>query len=252
MNQPLCPQPIQTGTHTSDNTDSEQNIQQVSDSYTPIPHYSPTPADPEFEVGQPLYSSDGSFYSGDFMAPTIINDSTMQRSGIIKIPIRLSPGEQVHLTRDEIILHDGDVVFIESRDTEIFYTGGLLGGGQYTLPRDYDLDILGAISIAQASQNGGNNKSAGGPSALNQDVTISASNAIILRQLPNGTQLPIKVDLYEAVRTPSQRVLIQPGDYVILQYTKSEAIGAFIERHLLEGALFGLAASNLQGGGGNR
>ncbi len=252
MNQPACPPPIQTGTHTSDNSESDQKIQQVSDSYTPIPHYSPTPEDPEFEVGQPLYSSEGSFYPGDYMAPTIMNDSTMQRSGIIKIPIRLSPGEQVHLTRDDIILHDGDVVFIESRDTEIFYTGGLLGGGQYTLPRDYDLDILGAISIAQSSGNSGNSKSAGGPSALNQDVTISASNAIILRQLPNGTQLPIKVDLYEAVRTPSQRVLIQPGDYVILQYTKSEAIGAFIERHLLEGALFGLAASNLQGGGGNR
>ena len=62
--------------------------------------------------------------------------------------------------------------------------------------------------------------------------------------------MPIKVDLYEAVRNPSQRVLIQPGDYVILQYTKSEAIGAFVEKHLLEGALFGLAASNLQGGGG--
>jgi len=150
------------------------------------------------------------------------------------------------------VLHDGDVVFIESRDTEIFYTGGLLGGGQYTLPRDYDLDILGAISIAQAGGSGGSGKSTGGPSALNQDVTISASNAIILRQLPNGTQVPIKVDLYEAVRNPSQRILIQPGDYVILQYTKSEAIAAFVERHLLEGALFGLAASNLQSGGGGR
>ena len=61
-----------------------------------------------------------------------------------------------------------------------------------------------------------------------------------------------RFDLYQAVRDPSQRVLIQPGDYIILQYTKSEAIAAFIERHLLEGALFGLAASNLQNGGGNR
>lgn len=252
VNQPISPQPIQTGTSTSDNSTSRHGIQQVSDSYTPIPFANPTPADPAFQVGQPLYSIDGgTFYGSDeFMAPTIINESTMQRSGIIKIPIRLSPGEQIHLTREEIILHDGDVVFIESRETEIFYTGGLLGGGQYTLPRDYDLDILGAISIAQSARGGGSSKSSGGPSALNQDVTISASNAIILRQLPNGTQLPIKVDLYEAVRNPSQRVLIQPGDYVILQYTKSEAIGAFVEKHLLEGALFGLAASNLQGGGG--
>ncbi|MCA9015299.1 MAG: polysaccharide biosynthesis/export family protein [Planctomycetaceae bacterium] len=252
MNPSLCPQPVQTGSTDTGNTGSRQKIQQVSDSYTPIPQSSPLPSDTAFQVGQPLYSTEGATYSGEFMAPTVINDSTMQRSGIIKIPIRLSPGEQVHLTQNDIILHDGDVVFIESRDTEIFYTGGLLGGGQYTLPRDYDLDILGAISIAQASRSGGTSKSTGGPSALNQDVTISASNAIILRQLPNGMQLPIKVDLYEAVRNPSQRILIQPGDYVILQYTKSEAIAAFVEKHLLEGALFGLAASNLQGSGGNR
>lgn len=249
MNRSFCPPAIQTGSTNLNREKKQGKIQQVSDTYTPIPETSPLPSDTAFQVGQPLYSSEG-YYSGDLMAPTIINDSTMQRSGIIKIPIRLSPGEQVNLTQEDIILHDGDVVFIESRDTEIFYTGGLLGGGQYTLPRDYDLDILGAISIAQSSQNGSNTKSNGGPSALNQDVTISASNAIILRQLPNGTQLPIKVDLYEAVRHPSQRVLIQPGDYVILQYTKSEAVAAFIERHLLEGALFGLAASNLQGGGG--
>lgn len=246
MNNSICPQPIQTGSIKPAHIKSQQKIQQVSDSYTPIPETSPTPVDSAFQVGQPLYSFDGNTYSGGYMTPSMINDSTMQRSGIIKVPIRLSPGEQVHLTREDIILHDGDVVFIESRDTEIFYTGGLLGGGQFTLPRDYDLDILGAISIAQASQTGGSAESTGGPSALNQDVTISASNAIILRQLPNGTQLPIKVDLYEAVRHPSSRVLIQPGDYVILQYTKAEAVGAFIERHLLEGALFGLAASNLQ------
>ncbi|WP_298859675.1 polysaccharide biosynthesis/export family protein [uncultured Gimesia sp.] len=251
LNHSICPQPVHTGSTSSRNSNSPQKIRQVSDSYTPIPNSNGGQIDPSFQVGQPLYSSDGGTFYGDAMTPTINNDSTMQRSGIIKIPIRLSPGEQVHLTPQEIILHDGDVVFIESRDTEIFYTGGLLGGGQYTLPRDYDLDILGAISIAQAAGTGGGGKSTGGPSALNQDVTISASNAIILRQLPNGTQLPIKVDLYEAVRHPSQRVLIQPGDYVILQYTKSEAIGAFIERHLLEGALFGLAASNLQSGGGN-
>ncbi|WP_145173440.1 polysaccharide biosynthesis/export family protein [Gimesia aquarii] len=245
LNNSICPQPIHTGSSKPHHLTSNQNIQQVSDTYTPIPQ-SPTPMESGFQVGQPLYSLDGGIDYDGYMTPSIINESTMQRSGIIKVPIRLSPGEQIHLTRDDIILHDGDVVFIESRDTEIFYTGGLLGGGQYTLPRDYDLDILGAISIAQASQNGGNTRSNGGPSGLNQDVTISASNAIILRQLPNGTQLPIKVDLYQAVRHPSQRVLIQPGDFVILQYTKSEAIAAFIERHLLEGALFGLAASNLQ------
>jgi len=43
-------------------------------------------------------------------------------------------------------------------------------------------------------------------------------------------------------------MLIEPGDYIILQFTKTEAIGAFLERHILESALFGLAAAQLSTG----
>ena len=71
---------------------------------------------------------------------------------------------------------------------------------------------------------------------------------MILRKMPNGTQVPIRVDLYRALRHPDERVLMQPGDYLLLQYTKLEACGAFIERHLFEGALFGVAAAQVQGG----
>ncbi len=109
--------------------------------------------------------------------------------------------------------------------------------------------MIGAISIAQSR--GGGGRSSGGPSALNQDVDVSASNVIVLRQLDNGTQLPIKVNLYEALRNPAERILIQPRDIVLLQYTPIEAVAAFVERHLLEGALFGLAAAQLQTGNGN-
>jgi hypothetical protein len=174
---------------------------------------------------------------------------------IIRIPVRLGPGEVVDITEADIILYDGDIVFIESRDTEVFYTGGLLGGGQYSLPRDYDLDVLGAIAIAQGQRSGGGGSPAttsiGGQSALNADVSISASHLIVLRPLPDGTQIPIKVDLYQALRDPAERIIIQPGDYLILQYTRPEAVCAFIERHLLAGALFSLAAAQMQTGNGN-
>jgi protein involved in polysaccharide export with SLBB domain len=158
----------------------------------------------------------------------------------IRIPLRLAEYETVNFSENDIILEDGDIVFIASRDNELFYTGGLLGGGEYTLPRDRDLDILEAIAIAES-----NNRSGGGAgsSALNSDVSISPSEAIILRQLPNGTQVPILVDLYRARTRASERINIQPGDYIIVQYTKMEAVGAFIERHILESALFGVAAS---------
>lgn len=182
-----------------------------------------------------------------WMGHASMGDPTLANHGVTKIPVRLASGEQARFTERDILLEDGDIVFIESRDTEIFYTGGLLGGGQYTLPRDYDLDVLGAIAIAQAGSNGGTaTRATGGITALNNDVTVSASQAIILRKMANGSQVPIKVDLYRALRHPNERVLMQPGDYLLLQYTPLEACCAFIERHLLEGALFGVAAAQLQ------
>ena len=182
-------------------------------------------------------------------------DPTIDNPNVTKIPIRLAKGERPMFTERDIILQDGDIVFIESRETEVFYTGGLLGGGQYTLPRDYDLSVLEAISVAQSPLTLQNQttRNIGGTSALNMDVTFSASHVVILRKLANGTRMPIKVDLYKALRHPErENILIQPGDMVILQYTKLETIGAFFERHLLEGALFGIAAAqfNNSGGGG--
>lgn len=218
--------------------------------YLPAPQFAPpvTPMAPH----APAWSVPGT--PETWSGPGHVGEPIHPRR-IIRIPIRLGPGEVADITEEDIILYDGDIVFIESRDTEVFYTGGLLGGGQYSLPRDYDLDVLGAIAIAQGQRSGGGGSpatsSVGGQSALNNDVSISASHLIILRPLPDGSQLPILVDLYEAVRDPAARVIIQPGDYLLLQYTRLEAIAAFVERHLLAGALFSVAAAQLQTGGGN-
>lgn len=176
-----------------------------------------------------------------------IGEPTVRNHSIVKIPVRLKPGQMPHISPDDVILQDGDIVFIESRETEIFYTGGLLGGGQYTLPRDYDLDVLGAISLAQSGQNQGNQvtRATGGVSAINGDVTISASQVIILRKLPTCEHVRIKVDLYKAIKDPAENIQIMPGDMVMLRYKPLEAVCAAIERHLLEGALFGVAAAQL-------
>ncbi|MDP1799640.1 MAG: hypothetical protein Q8K78_19255, partial [Planctomycetaceae bacterium] len=182
-----------------------------------------------------------------------IGDHLVGRN-IVRIPIRLGPNENADITPQDVILEDGDILFIESRDTEVFYTGGLLGGGQYSLPRDYDLDVLGAIAVASGQRGGGGGgsqgtSSVGGQSALNGDVSISGSRVIVLRPLPDGTQIPIHVDLYQALKDPSERTVIQPGDYILLQYTPLEAVGAFVERHILAGALFSVASAQLNGGG---
>ncbi len=170
---------------------------------------------------------------------------TIDNPNVIRIPVRLAPGETPHITEDQITLHDGDIIFIESRETEVFYTAGLLGGGQYTLPRDYDLGVLEAVSIAESQNSGGGGgmgRSIGGVSAMNQDVSTSASRLAIIRMLPNGKRITIEVDLKKAMRYQEENIRIQPGDILVLQYTFPEAVSAFTHRYLLEGALFGVAA----------
>ncbi len=215
---------------------------------TPFVPWTPPAVQPDGnpEGGPPL-----GFQELDPGHGVLTGGGTMDGRHVIRIPIRLGPGETADIRPEDVILYDGDIVFIESRDTEVFYTGGLLGGGQYTLPRDYDLDIMQAISLAQSRGVMGASRAVGGVSALNNDVSISPSTAIVLRKLPDGGEVPIKIDLYRARTDLSERIVIQPGDFILLQYTCLEAVGAFFERNLLETALFGLAAQGLSGNRGN-
>jgi hypothetical protein len=182
-------------------------------------------------------------------------DPTIDNPNVIRIPVRLGPGEDPRIDESQIILHDGDIVFIESRETEVFYTAGLLGGGQYTLPRDYDLGILEAVAIAEGRggmAGTGLSRSIGGVSALNHDVANGASRLAILRTLPNGQRITIEVNLRKAMKYQQENIRVQPGDILFLEYTMPEAICAFTQRYLLEGALFGVAAGMLTTGGGGR
>jgi len=218
------------------------------------PGMSPIPAGPSGAI-VPRYNDPSMMPGQPAMQGQPIESGHSESSGlgldgrhVIRIPIRLGPGETADIREEDVILQDGDIVFIESRDTEVFFTAGLLGGGQFTLPRDYDLDILQALSLATSRGSSGSTLAVGGVSALNNDVSISPSTVIVLRKLPDGGEVPIKVDLYRARTDLSERIVIQPGDYILLQYTPLEAIAAFVERHLLAGALFSIASQNLSQG----
>src|SRR5262249_17246123 len=63
---------------------------------------------------------------------------------VLRIPLRLPSGTPIPFQPEDIVLRTGDIVFVPSRDAEVFYTGGLLVSGQYPLPRDYDLDVVAA------------------------------------------------------------------------------------------------------------
>ncbi|MCA9079479.1 MAG: polysaccharide biosynthesis/export family protein, partial [Planctomycetaceae bacterium] len=210
----------------------------------PVPVLTPALASPQFQSAPqypmgslmqagPLPQQEGFDGGWDQMLNGF--DPTIDNPNVIKIPLRLFDGEQIHFTEQDITLYDGDIVFIESRETEVFYTGGLLGGGQYTLPRDYDLRVLEALSIAESrsQQSGQVNRSIGGISALNQDVSNSASRLLIIRKLCNGQTARIEVDVIKAMKYDHENILVQPGDMLILQYTFPEACAAFTQRFLL-------------------
>jgi hypothetical protein len=48
---------------------------------------------------------------------------------------------------------------------------------------------------------------------------------IIVRKLPDGQELKIRVDLNRAIVQPRDRILIQPGDLVMLQFKPWEYVG---------------------------
>ena len=155
-----------------------------------------------------------------FVPPPIPDDPNA-----LRIPTRVYPGEIPNITQEDIILQEGDVVVVENRDTELYYTGGTLRGGQWPLPRDFDLDVLGAIAVAGGAI-GANQNGSTGISAFQQGV-VPPSELIILRKTEGGGQLAISVDLVRAINDPRSRLLVKAGDTLILRYKPAEELVNF-------------------------
>ena len=150
----------------------------------------------------------------------------------VRIPLRIYPEEELTIHEADIILKDGDVIVIEARDTDVFYVAGVAGSRQFPLPRDYDLDVLQALSIAGAPlANGGFTQNAFVPQAVNVGLGApSPALCIILRQLSNKQQIPIRVDLSRAFRDPRERIRIQPGDFIVMQERPGDAIARYMSQ----------------------
>ncbi len=142
----------------------------------------------------------------------------------IRIPLKLCCGEAVPFSPNDVILHDGDIIYIEPRRQEYFYTGGLLPGGQIPMPRDEDLDILEAVALANGSIGGVAGTSAAAVLRAGAGVgnIIPPTRVLVLRKLPNGQQLPIRVNLAHAMHNPAERIRIMSGDFIMMYYTPGE------------------------------
>jgi protein involved in polysaccharide export with SLBB domain len=157
-----------------------------------------------------------------------------QGGQIIRIPLRLHPGEEVPFKPEDVILHTGDIIFIEAREIEFFYTGGLLPPGEHVLPRDHDLDVVQAVAQVHGPfVNGGLNVNNLSGSLITPGIgSPSPSLLIVLRQLPGGGQVPIKIDFGRALRDPRERIILQPRDVLVLQETPGEAFGRYVSEVL--------------------
>jgi protein involved in polysaccharide export with SLBB domain len=158
-------------------------------------------------------------------------DFDLEGTQRIRIPLRMRPGDTPPFSPNDIVLKNGDIIFIEARDTELFYTGGLLPTGQFPIPRDFDLDVIKAIALVQGPLvNGGFNTNNLSGTLLNTANGVgfaSPSQLTVLRRTKNGGQLPIRVSLNRALRDPRERILVQPGDILILQETLDETMARY-------------------------
>jgi protein involved in polysaccharide export with SLBB domain len=151
--------------------------------------------------------------------------------GTTRIPLRIYPEQQLDLCEADIILNEGDVVKIESRDTatEVFYVAGVAGSKPFSLPRDYDLNILEALLTAGAPvANGGFTQNSFIAQSVNTGLgTPSPSLLTVLRPVGNGRQIPIRVDLNVALTDPRERIRVQPGDILVMQERPGDAIARY-------------------------
>ena len=169
-------------------------------------------------VGMPQFMSAGhlqSIVSGgraDLCSPNVV-----------RIPLVGCPCDTIPFTEADITLNEGDVLYIPRRN-EYFIAAGLLPGGRVPLPRDEDVDVIEAIAMATGSYGGPLGTDASALVSGNAGNIRSATRVIILRTLPDGRQMNIRVDLDRAAHDPKQRIRILPGDVVSLHHKPLSAV----------------------------
>ena len=134
---------------------------------------------------------------------------------VTKIPLVWIPGEALPFGPKDVILNEGDVVFIPRRE-EYFYTGGTLRGAKIPLPRDEDIDVVEAIALATGSTIGPLGLDGSVLSNSSPGYVIPPTRVLVIRELPDGRQMPIRVDLRRALRDPKERIFIKKNDLIVL------------------------------------
>jgi protein involved in polysaccharide export with SLBB domain len=154
---------------------------------------------------------------------------------IVRIPLRLPVEEPLPFGPHDVLLYPGDVVIINPRDQDVYYTAGLLPPGEHILPRDVDLDVVEAICRVRGSLvNGAFAVSNLSGQLIQPGIGFDNPSLLsVLRKTPGGGQVNIRVDLNRALCDPKERILVQPGDVLVQQEKPSDAVARWFSQTFL-------------------
>lgn len=157
-------------------------------------------------------------------------DPADPNKGFTRLPLRVFPDQPLALSPADITLNEGDILVVPTRESEVFYTGGVLGSRQVALPRDYDLDVLQAIALVGGPlANGGFTQNAFVAQAFASGIgNPSPALVSVVRLLPNKRQIVIRVDITRALKDPRERILMQPNDTLVMQELPGDAIVRYL------------------------
>ena len=190
----------------------------------------------------------GGFRPGDDPEGTLTDSS-----GTVRIPLRVNPGAPPLFKPEDVILKTGDIVFIEARLAEVYYTAGLLPAREVPLPRDVDITAVEAVTRCGGPLvNGGINSSNLSGQIVSRGLGHPSPSLLsVLRHTPDGRQVNIRVDLHRALQDPSENLLIQAGDVLILQETPGEATARFFTNAITLNFFADLFTTGSSSGSGN-
>ena len=130
-------------------------------------------------------------------------------------PFRSGPSSDLPFPRAQAKLGNGDVVAIRSKPTEVFYTGGQLGGGEYPIPRDRPLSVMDAIAQA-----GGIPQTQRGVAA----VPLLEPRQLTLLRNYGGRQVSWEFDLSGGFSQQASQMRVESGDYLILEHNPAQRV----------------------------
>ena len=147
-----------------------------------------------------------------------------------RIPLKVRLDDTAKIPERAVTLGDGDILVVEVKEAEQYYTGGLMINREIPLPLDFDLTVVEAIARGGGPMiNGGFGGANLNGSIINTGIgNPNPSLVTVLRQSPDGRQIPIRVDLNEALRDPRENIIVKNDDVLILQETTGESFSRYL------------------------